>query len=219
VDLELLGTAGLFWLATVVMVVALGRKVPAVWKGDADAMPSIPHQVPFAVHPRSFVTFTMVAFAFVGGFTLLVSTPLVNWEFLDEPLSLWPGGILLIASVPLALLHLVVNAFNRPKWLVPPAFRDQPGSVFERRERRQRVGQGLPPTLHRITINHRMHVKAGRPESDWWAECTEPECGWEVEAPDNTVDPGRDLRRLAAGHSSEVVLDEWSTVSNPAPGG
>lgn len=205
-----LGIAVLLLLGIVMVLVHLGKKLPAVWRGDADAVPDLPSQMPFNVHPRSYVTFTMFAFAFFGGGAILIIRAPVL-ENIIPGASRLPGAVLLIAIVVPLVLHLIVNAFNRPKWLVPPPFRHQPGWVAARRDRRRRTEQGLPQTQHRVEIHHLIYDGIPNdwdlPTSLWWAKCAEPGCGWDTDnqTSEDAHDPEADLRRLAAAHSSQVV--------------
>lgn len=99
------------------------RRLPRVWRGESRDLSAIP-RLPFAVHPRSYLTFAIWVASFFGASAVLVLGLLVHVEWV-----LFTGIGLGLASLPAAGLHLVVNALNRPRFLVPPTHRDEPGWV------------------------------------------------------------------------------------------
>jgi hypothetical protein len=93
------------------------------------------------VTPRSFFTFLLTMAPFAVGMMLLpvgvIGVRLAGrsdlW-LIPSGLALMCFGLMLCGMV----LHALVNAFNRPRWLVAPPYRDRLGWVTERRACRQR---------------------------------------------------------------------------------
>jgi hypothetical protein len=112
----------------------------------------------------------------------------------------------LLSATVLAPLNWLVHATNRPSMLVPPAYRDRPGSLRAARERRRRRRAGLPETDHPVEI---IRVDDGTPgRSPFFVSiCTDPDCRWSEVTDDEKQDPVEEarVRSSAAKHSTNVA--------------
>ena len=176
------------------------RRLPAVWRGDP--APTLRNPL-FTVYPRSYVSYLCLLTAFVGGFALFLIagglSSLGSWARLLFNASQW----LMLATVPMLVGHWVVNALNRPRALVPPAYRDRPGTIARRRLVRGRRRAGRPPTDHLVEISEL------RPPPDiatpyLVATCTGDECDWRADEPEAQPVHLQRLREKVAGHTDAV---------------
>jgi len=113
-----------------------------VWRGDTSQVARWNTRRFIEVTPRSFFAFMLTMAPFAVGMMLL-PVGVIGARFAGRS-NLWliPAGFALICfGVMLCgmVLHALVNAFNRPRWLVAPPYRDRPGWVAERRARRRRT--------------------------------------------------------------------------------
>jgi hypothetical protein len=118
--------AGCAWYG----VVAL-RHLPQVWRGERTPwLPSITVFGP-SVNLRSYPTFVVAATGFGAGGVLTVLAGAVG-----AGLLLRTGIVLMSCSSLLGFfLIVVVNALNRPRFLVPPRLRNERGWLPRRRHR------------------------------------------------------------------------------------
>ncbi len=98
------------------------------------------------VTPRSYFAFlpTMAPSTVA---MMLMPVGMIGLRLTRSNLWLIPSGIaLLCIGVMLCgiALHALVNAFNRPRWLVAPPYRHQPGWVAQRRARRKNLRSRAP---------------------------------------------------------------------------
>jgi hypothetical protein len=122
-------------------------------------------------------------------------------------LALAGGLVVLLSVVVFVPLWILVNATNRPRFLVPPSRRDEPGWLAARRQRRARRRAGLPPTAHVVEVlDVRCPPEEQRPYEPYViAVCSADDCGWlsnpvgrDAEHPD----PEAAVREQAARHST-----------------
>lgn len=175
------------------------RVVPALWRGEHEGPLPVRHVRMYDVFPRSYLTALLPLSAIAGFFLLL------GLQFVVGKLTLAParGSFLLMGlTVPLTVLQWVVNAYNRPRALVPPAYRDQPGWVEARRRRRSNRRAGRPDTDHLVEI-----VDFGPEGTDLVAICTEDGCQWQAEPDRRAHVPEVSLRNKATRHSSRIAAD------------
>ncbi|WP_191839011.1 hypothetical protein [Catellatospora chokoriensis] len=175
------------------------RVVPALWRGEHEGSLPVGHVRMYDVFPRSYVTALLPLSAFAG-FVLLLGVQFVVGALTIAPAK---GAFLLMGlTAPLTVLHWVVNAYNRPRALVPPAFRDQLGWVDVRRRRRSNRRAGRPDTDHLVEI-----LDFGSPGTESVAICTEAGCRWRA-VPDRRAHvPELSLRNKATRHSSRITVD------------
>ena len=111
------------------------RPARAIWRGDTCRMP-IQLGPMITVTPRTYPSALLcvgtltVAFALGGIAFALGGITGARWP---EHLLI-PAVIMLLANVVLVPLNWFVEATNRPKFLVPPPYRGQPGSFAAARE-------------------------------------------------------------------------------------
>jgi hypothetical protein len=153
----------------------------------------------FEVFPRSYLTFAMLVSAF-GAFLGIACIG----GLLGLGDALFPVGfVLLLAMLPLLLLHLWVNAFNRPRFLVPPRFRGLPGWVAEARARR-RVARIPKRTKHKVEIRRITPPRSADQSPYLVAQCTSGGCDWHAYADDGVAHELADLRAKVSVHTSLV---------------
>lgn len=128
-DIVVLGFLALLALAAVVAV-------PSLWRSDS--MPGAPKWWPYST--RFWRGLYRSMFIGVGGgvYLLIMVVGLVIWEA-TRPLEqqgtgapLWAQIVLPSTFLLFPALMISVILFNRPKRVVPPAFRDQPGMLSRR---------------------------------------------------------------------------------------
>ncbi|RKE06458.1 hypothetical protein C8E86_1278 [Catellatospora citrea] len=145
--LWLVGAALAFGLPA--YVCTLWRYLPAVWRGELRRTPVENFRL-FTVSPRSYLSGLLAITAWYGS---LAASGAAMLAFLaaggDEttPVGAVPiagalasasGVVLALVAFPLTVVQWAVNAFNRPRLLVPPRYRNKPGSVAQRRADRGR---------------------------------------------------------------------------------
>ncbi|MFC7527453.1 hypothetical protein [Actinoplanes sp. GCM10030250] len=109
-----------------------------IWSGEAAAAAELPSQFG-PVPARNYLAYLLwVTPAALAGtlvsLGLLLNLITGSWT----GLAVIPrtGFVLFLVSLPLTLLHVLVSATNRPSFLVPPPYRDQPGAITAARNRR-----------------------------------------------------------------------------------
>jgi hypothetical protein len=177
------------------------RRLPAVWRGDKSAIATI-RGTWADVHARSYVVYLTRSLAGWGGAAgLCIAVGM-------DPLWRAAGviGILLwLCYVPLLVLHWFVNATNRPKFLVPPPYRDEQGTVATARRRRRRRRSGQRPTDHEVEIFDVRPQPGDDYEPYLVAMCSAEACDW-MEFPDSEdLDQMQSLRDKAHRHTTRPI--------------
>jgi hypothetical protein len=176
--------------------------VPAVWRGADFHLRG--GRLP-EVNRRSYLIFVVEFFVLSTGLMLGFIGLITGSELLRRNVPL-TGVLLALSLLP---VHLVVNAFNRPRFLVPPDLRHEPGWVGERQEARRRRAAGRPQTSHPVQI---LDVRAPPDEQDAYpppflvATCTSDGCDWESEeVAQDAPEAEATVRRYAARHTDNVL--------------
>ncbi|MBX6724250.1 MAG: hypothetical protein IRY92_13620 [Dactylosporangium sp.] len=197
--------------AAVMAFILVSALVPfrRIWRGDAWAANGLPSLFG-RVEARNYLAYLMWIVPGAGGLLLVCVVgffaTLFGVDNLAEDLRalMMVGVILFLAAWPLTLVHVFVNATGRPKFLVPPPYRDQPGEIGAWRQRRARRRAGLPPTDH-VVETMELPDEDGRP---WlMASCTEPQCDWcaDVDSDLSYADAEDALRKEAGKHTTRVA--------------
>jgi hypothetical protein len=125
------------------VLVAGLRPLPGVWRGEITWVDP-PRFGP--IPARTYPAFMLWVGAWFFGVFLMCVTALIA-VVADAPrgngIVLAPamaGAFFILAAIPLILVHMCVALFARPRFLVPPPCRDQPGGIARLRQRR-REGQ------------------------------------------------------------------------------
>jgi hypothetical protein len=200
---------GLFFVAVAGGMLYAGlRPAAAIWRGDADR---VPHLGQISVNARSYLAFLLWFVPCFLGLGLIGITA-VAWSVGGSrsavpALPAYVVIVLMIACTPLIAMQWFVSAFARPKFMIPPPYRQQRGSFAEARERRRRRRSGLPPTDHLVEILDVRPLKAGDFEPYLIALCSEPECDWLEFADLKLIGPSEEeqLRTKAATHSTATA--------------
>jgi hypothetical protein len=177
------------------------RRLPAVWRGDKKAIATV-RGVMADVYARSYLVHLVRQTAAWGGAAALAVAV--------GAYPAWRGvgalGILLwLTYPPLLVLHWFVNATNRPRFLVPPPYRNEPGGVAEARRRARRKRAGQPPTDHEVEIVDVRPLPGDDLEPYLMAMCSTEGCDW-MEFPEpGDPDPVRSLRERARRHTTRPV--------------
>ena len=181
-------------------------RLPKVWRGETLlTLPWANYHGPEVNH-RSFPAFTGFIAA-LGGGALLVWIGMLT----DNRILANTGGLAMVLGVIVFVpLWILVNAVNRPRFLVPPARRQGQGWWAEWRGRRRRRQAGLAPTEHVVEIlDVRPPPEERKPYEPYFlAVCTADDCGW-VGAPigrdEAHPDPEQSVRDEASTHSSTMT--------------
>ena len=189
-------------IAAIAYAVWRVARLPAVWRGASF------HRSyrKLEVNRRSYLIFVVEVGLLCAGIMLGGIGLAVDNEWLRRDASL----ALVLLAVSLLPVHLMVNAFNRPRFLVPPDLRHEPGWVGRRQQARRRRATGRPPTSHPVQI---IEIRPLPDEPDAFppvlvASCTSDECDWESrEVPLEKPRAEAIARRYAAGHSDNVLPD------------
>lgn len=100
--------------------------VPSVWRGDKETV-SLPTGPGYkiSVNARNYPTFvaSVVCFFMIAPIWIILPEfgfvlPLLLEQFF---------GLVVLLAVFLMALTLIINAFNRPKFMIPPPHRDESG--------------------------------------------------------------------------------------------
>lgn len=178
-----------------------------ILRGDESVARTLPAQHGH-VQARNYLAYLLWIIPGAGGLLLMclgIGTTLLHLPS-EVAHTLATSGLLsLVAAGPLMLVHVVVYATGRPKFLIPPAYRDQPGQVAAWRQRRDRLRTGLPPTDHRVEI---VEVPGEDGSQPWLvALCSEPRCDWDawVDPELAYTDAESALRAKANTHTRDVA--------------
>ena len=178
-----------------------------IWRGNKRRVPSLPS---ISVNARSYLAFLAWFVPEFGGLALLGLTWIVG-QFVGPTKVLYPlfvtGVVLILGGPSLILLHWFVSAFGRPRFLIPPPYRSEPGGLSQARERRRRQRSGQAPTDHLVEIVEvRPRTVEDGFEPYFMARCDDPECDWLAFTDDALPGaPGeQQLRAQAARHTTKV---------------
>jgi hypothetical protein len=138
-DMALLAGTG----ALVGWSVFLAVRVPAVWRGQREVDWS-PNVAGPDVHSRGYLPFVLWMNLFSGGCLAALASSVLNVRWLVAL-----GAVALVLAMVAFVLHLMVNMVNRPRWLVPPRLRHQPGWLgqWQRRRRQHADRRGASPRM------------------------------------------------------------------------
>jgi hypothetical protein len=124
-----------YWLAVAccaVVGIAFLRFAGRSWREGV----SYAHRMRFVPYPDDFKTGIERAFGVVGVFHWILGLMIVTVMVTPASLTTWEAGVLatlLVALLTSVALMLAIIWFNRPRFLVPPHMRAQPGTVSFRR--------------------------------------------------------------------------------------
>ncbi|WP_155371289.1 hypothetical protein [Catellatospora vulcania] len=201
-----------------VYLVSLWRALPSIWRGER-RLPIRDIRI-FSIFPRSYLSGLLAVTAWYGGFAAGGAAMVIHGVFgfddassPDDPpaavalmaVFIAVATVLLAVALPLTVLQWVVNAFNRPRRLVPPKHRGKPGWVGEQARRNARERASWSRTDHLVEI---IEADAGDGPAGRFlvAVCDEHGCGWMEFADDGVVaEEEENLRAKAARHSSQVA--------------
>lgn len=175
----------------------LSRDVRRVWRGERGRWLPM-HGDFFEVTHRSYAVVAAAAGSF-GAAALVVGLVALIWEAEQVPrpiaiTALGLGGFGLGGLV----LAGVIEATNRPRFLVPPPLRNKPGSIAARRQRRNRARREQPETDHAVALIAVESSPGSEPIQPYWvAICDDANCAWQSETGTETA-----TRRQARRHSS-----------------
>ena len=196
---------GAFLLAGLFFVGLNLSRLPHVWRGEK--LPSLPRQTwrgPEVNH-RSFPVATFCLTLFVVGLTLLAGGGALRAN------GAVATGIMLVMAALFVLfpLWVLVNAVNRPRLLVPPPLRREPGWWAQWRSRRRRRKAGRAPTEHPVEV---LDVRPLPEDAEdhfqpyLVAVCAQQDCDWQGDPVDaRQPDAEATVRRQAAGHSANLT--------------
>jgi hypothetical protein len=179
-------------------------RLPKVWRGENLLTLPWPNSRGPEVNHRSSPAFTgFIGLLCIG---MLLAVPAAVWAV--EALAV-AAGLCILLSLVFVPLWILVNAINRPRFLVPPSRREEPGWWAARRHRRARRREGLPPTSHVVEVlDVRSPPEETKPYEPYYvAVCSADDCGWvsdPVARDAEHPDPEATVREQAAGHSAEV---------------
>ncbi len=132
------------------LLMRLLKPARAIWHGDTSQVARWNTSRYMEVTPRSYFALLLTMAPFAAAM-ILMPVGMIGLQVTRNNLWLIPAGFsLLCIGVMLCgiALHALVNAFNRPRWLVAPPYRHQPGWVAERSVRR-RNRRSLQPSRSR----------------------------------------------------------------------
>ena len=191
----------------------LSRDVPRVWRGERSRLLlPLPTRF-FDVTHRSFAG-VVAAFAGFGAAAALIGVAAVMWETEETPFvvgvaALGLGGFGLGAIV----LAGMIEATNRPRFLVPPPLRNKPGSIIASRQRRERARRREAETDHEVVLIA-VEPRPGSGISPYWfAICDDADCTWQSDTDDEGA-----ARREARRHSSRTPRLERRATGEEPPG-
>ncbi|GGM63057.1 hypothetical protein ACFFX1_42675 [Dactylosporangium sucinum] len=102
----------------------------AIWRGEASRVPVVPGIRP---SQRAYVPYLLWTTPFFGGIGLVGVAILLFTLFTGSWAGLVfgiPGfGLMLVVAPPFMLVHLIACLFNRPRFLITPTCRHEPGWV------------------------------------------------------------------------------------------
>jgi hypothetical protein len=177
--------------------------LPAVWRGERLAsLPRDAWRGPEVNH-RSFPAYVGFLVLVPGGLAVLLGAAALGWMVLGIV-----GAVAAMFGVLVAFPQwLSVNAVNRPRFLVPPAYRDERGWLTEWRARWRSGGTSVPNADHVVQL-----VDVRAPDGDDYppyfvAICDHRDRGWSSDplGPDNTPGAEARVRAQAAAHSPHLT--------------
>ena len=181
-------------------------RLPKVWRGERLLTLPWPNFHGPEVNHRSFPVFTGFITLLGGGSALVWISVIADWAGVVVP-----GGLAIVFAVFVFVpLWILINAVNRPRLLVPPARRAEPGWWGRRRARRRRQQSGLPPTEHVVEVLDVRPLPGDRHQYDPYfvAVCSADDCDW-TSAPigrdEAHPDPEGSVREEARSHSSTIT--------------
>jgi hypothetical protein len=194
----------------IALLVYYARPAREIWRGDTSRLP-IRLGPMIAVTPRTYPS----ALLCVGTLTVAFALGGIAFALGDVAGARWPehllipAVIMLLVNVVLVPLNWVVEATNRPKFLVPPPYRGQPGSFAAAQKRRQHRRAGLPQTHHLVEIFQVRPELGDDDEPFLVAICADDECGWMEFADDDVLEQSEEeqLRAKAARHTTNVARE------------
>lgn len=179
-----------------------------VWVGAARVVRTLPTRLG-VVEARTYLAYLLWV---VPGSTglLLVGVAVLLHELAPGANALGRGAAmvglaLFLAAWPLTLPQVMVNATNRPRFLVPPPYRNRPGAVAIVRQRRAQERDGRRPTEHVVEMLEVPRDHGGPPLLI--AACSVPECDWYADA-DPALDhaeAANELRSKAREHTANIA--------------
>ena len=181
-------------------------RLPRVWRGETLLTLPWPNFHGPEVNHRSFPAFTGFI-ATLGGGAVLVWIGMLTGS---RGPSIVGGLAIVIGVIVFVPVWILVNAVNRPRFLVPPARRQDHGRWAEWRARRRRRQAGLAPTEHVVEIlDVRPPPEEGEPYEPYFlAVCSADDCSW-VSAPvgrdEAHPDPEQSVRDEARTHSATMT--------------
>lgn len=122
------------WIALILMgvlFVGASSQLRNLWRGTTRGLrePELSQWWPFgSILGSAFVRTMHLAVLLGGGIVFLVFSDILQDHFPGEA---WRVSRVTVAFMILVLASLWVSvaAFNRPRWVVPPYLRDQPGAL------------------------------------------------------------------------------------------
>lgn len=186
------------------------RRAARVWRGDdVRFLPMSSGRGP-ELNYRNYPTFAIIAVLYSGvGVLVFLGELLVGEQGLKRE-TVYKVAVASLGLLALALIPVlsVITAFNRPRSLVPPSLRTEPGSWARSRTRRARRRAALPETDHEVEIlDVRPAPDDPKPHAPYFVPvCGSKECQWmsDVVDSDDRADAEQLVRHMAAGHSSKV---------------
>lgn len=204
------------------------RPLPRIWRGDDGARPHPHRREVVPATGQTYLTFLLVVVPFHLGLAIAGLTALAHPDYGLPQLVGRPVAGLFCCSVIGLVVHLVLGATGRPRWLMPPPYRGRP---TVRQDRIARCRAGIPPTDHPVRIlekyilldtggssmNNYRRIQDVPEDAfllDLDARCQEDGCAWHAMLDTTMTMDEQDaaLRRLAAAHTTEVIAERWKVV-------
>jgi hypothetical protein len=181
-------------------------RLPRVWRGGTVHSLPWPNTLGPQINHRSFPVFVGFVVFLAGGALLLFVSAAIGAQAMGV-VGVFSGIVSICVFVPLWIL---INAINRPRFMVPPARRREPGWLAARRKSRGRRSSGLPPTDHMVEVlDVRPPPEERNPYDPYFvAVCTADDCGWmsdPIGRDEAHPDPEREVREQASRHSSTIT--------------
>jgi hypothetical protein len=181
-------------------------RLPKVWRGETLLTLPWPNYHGPEVNHRSFPAFTAFIAALGGGALLVLIGGMTD----NRGFTIAGGLAMVVGTLVFVPLWILVNAVNRPRFLVPPTRRQEHGWWVEWRTQRRRRSEGLAPTEHVVEIlDVRPPPEERKPYEPYFlAVCSADDCGW-VGSPigrdEAHPDPEQSVRDEARTHSSTMT--------------
>jgi hypothetical protein len=181
-------------------------RLPRVWRGGTvSSLPWLNSHGPEVNH-RSFPVFVGFVVSLAACALVLFVSALVDAQAMGVI-----GVICAMVGVGVFVpLWILINAVNRPRVLVPPSRRRQPGWWAERRAGRARRASGLPPTEHVVEVlDVRPPPDEKQPYDPYLWPCVAPMTAvgraTRIGRDEAHPDPERSVREQASRHSSTIT--------------